>query len=187
MGPKCPLANKWPWRNETGLSPLKLYQSSKNPQSSTLIMAVPEDQARAVPKWIHLFSKNVQIKLKPFQTCIEQCTRSWDYHNPQTCIRTPRCCICSKKDHTEEIHSSSNGEEASDPCCTNYYHPFPADHPNCSTRPTIQQSHPAAIQVTIHQSQKSWCTPACTKSQPKADKLSQDLGYSPTNEQSQSC
>lgn len=44
---------------QTGLSPLKLYHSTKNPLSSTLIMAIPEDQARAVPKWINLFGKNV--------------------------------------------------------------------------------------------------------------------------------
>ena len=35
---------------QTDLSPLKFYFSNKNPLSSTLIMAVPEDQARAVPK-----------------------------------------------------------------------------------------------------------------------------------------
>ncbi|OJJ85454.1 uncharacterized protein ASPGLDRAFT_1353542 [Aspergillus glaucus CBS 516.65] len=38
---------------QTALSPPKFYFSNKNPLSSTLIMAVPEDQARAVPKWIN--------------------------------------------------------------------------------------------------------------------------------------
>ncbi|ODM15018.1 hypothetical protein SI65_09513 [Aspergillus cristatus] len=51
---------------QTGLSPLKFYQSSKNPLSGTLIMAVPENQAQIVPKWVHLYGKNVQIKRKPF-------------------------------------------------------------------------------------------------------------------------
>ena len=46
------------------ISPLKFYRSTKNPLSSTLIMAIPEDQARAVPKWINLFGKNVQIKIE---------------------------------------------------------------------------------------------------------------------------
>ncbi|OJJ86854.1 uncharacterized protein ASPGLDRAFT_44743, partial [Aspergillus glaucus CBS 516.65] len=54
-------------------------------------MAVPEDQARAVPKWINLFGKNVQVKHKPFRARIEQCTQCWDYHNPQACTQTPRC------------------------------------------------------------------------------------------------
>ena len=67
---------------QTGLSPLKFYFSNKNPLSSTLIMTVPEDQARAVPKWTNLFGKNVQAKQKPFRARIEQCTRCWDYHNP---------------------------------------------------------------------------------------------------------
>ncbi|ODM23007.1 hypothetical protein SI65_00596 [Aspergillus cristatus] len=51
---------------QTSLSPLKFYRSSKNPLSGTLIMVVPEDQAQAVPKWVHLFGKTVQVKLKPF-------------------------------------------------------------------------------------------------------------------------
>lgn len=125
---------------QTSLSPLKFYRSSKNPLSGTLIMAVPETQVQIVPRWVHLFGKNVQIKRKPFRTRIEQCTQCWDYHNPRTCTRTPRCRICSKRDHTEDSHSSSNDEEdTSDPCCTNCCGPFPADHPNCPTRPTIQQ------------------------------------------------
>lgn len=61
---------------QTDLSPLKFYFSNKNPLSSTLIMAVPEDQARAVPKWINLFGKSVQTKHKPLRACIEQCTLS---------------------------------------------------------------------------------------------------------------
>ncbi|OJJ89325.1 uncharacterized protein ASPGLDRAFT_226213 [Aspergillus glaucus CBS 516.65] len=51
---------------QTGLSPLKFYRSSKSPLSGTLIMAVPETQAQIVPRWVHLFGKNVQIKQKPF-------------------------------------------------------------------------------------------------------------------------
>ena len=50
----------------TNLSPLKFYRSNKNLLSSTCIMALPASQAQAVPKWLHLFGKNVQIKLKPF-------------------------------------------------------------------------------------------------------------------------
>lgn len=53
---------------QTDLSPLKFYFANKNPLSNTLIMAVPEEQARAVPKWINLFGRKVQIKLKPFRT-----------------------------------------------------------------------------------------------------------------------
>jgi hypothetical protein len=49
---------------QTGLSPLKFYRSSKNPHSSTLIMAIPEDQACTVPQWTHLFGRNIQIKRK---------------------------------------------------------------------------------------------------------------------------
>ncbi|OJJ83782.1 uncharacterized protein ASPGLDRAFT_47456 [Aspergillus glaucus CBS 516.65] len=80
-------------------------------------MAIPEEQARAVPKWTNLFGRNIQIKLKPFRTRIEHCTQFWDYHNPRTCTRTPRCRICSKRDHTEEIHSSTKDEETPVPCC----------------------------------------------------------------------
>ena len=173
---------------QTGLFPLKFYRSNKNPQSSTLITAVPEDQAQAVPRWIHLFSRNVQIKHKPFRTRIEQCTRCWDYHNPRTCTRTPRCRICSKKDHTEETHSSPNGKETSVPCCTNCCHPFPADHINCSTRPTIQQG----VIQRLSRSQfiavrKAGARQHMLKGQPNASRSSQSLDPSPTREQPQSC
>lgn len=172
---------------QTGLSPLKFYRSNKNPQSSTLITAVPEDQAQAVPKWIHLFGKNVQTKLKPFRTRVEQCTRCWDYHNPRTCTRTPRCRICSKRDHTDEIHSSSD-EEASDPCCTNCCGPFPADHPNCPTRPFIQQG----VSQRLSRSQyiavrKAGARQHMQKDQTDTNGPSGSMGSSPTREQSQSC
>src|SRR5699024_8218103 len=73
---------------QTGLSPLKFYRSIKNPYSTTFIMATPEDQACTVPKWTHLFGRNVQIKRKLPRARIEQCTQCWDYHNPRTCTRT---------------------------------------------------------------------------------------------------
>lgn len=173
---------------QTGLSPLKLYRSNKNPQSSTLIMAVPEDQAQTVPKWINLFGKNVQTKLKPFRTRIEQCTQCWDYHNPRTCTRTPRCRICSKRDHTEETHPPPEDDESSDPCCTNCCGPFPADHSNCPTRPTVYQG---TIQ-RLSKSQfiavrKAGARQHMLKDQPDTAEPSGNSGSPPTREQSQSC
>lgn len=172
---------------QTGLSPLKFYRSSKNPLSGTLIMAVPETQAQIVPKWINLFGKNVQVKHKPPRARIEQCTRCWDYHNPRTCIRKPRCRICSQKDHTEEHHPSTP-EEALDPSCANCCGPFPADHPNCPTRPTVQQG----VIQRLSRSQfiavrKAGARQHKMKDQSKATEPSRDMGSSPTREQPQSC
>ncbi|ODM15965.1 hypothetical protein SI65_08399 [Aspergillus cristatus] len=173
---------------QTGLSPLKFYRSTKNPLSGTLIMAVPDTQAQIVPKWVHLFGKNVQIKRKPFRTRIEQCTQCWDYHNPWTCTRTPRCRICSKKDHTEEAHSSPNEEETSDPCCTNCCGPFPADHSNCPTKPTIQQG----VIQRLTRSQfiavrKAGAHQHMLQDQTATSEPSRNLGSSPTREQPQTC
>ena len=174
---------------QTSLSPLKFYRSNKNPLSGTLIMAVPETQAQIVPRWVHLFGKNVQIKQKPFRTRIEQCTQCWDYHNPRTCTRTPRCRICSKRDHTEETHSSSNVEdETSVPCCTNCCGPFPADHSNCPTRPTIQQG----VIQRLSKSQliavrKAGARQHMLQDQTATDEPPRNLGSSPTREQPHSC
>lgn len=173
---------------QTGLSPLKFYRSNKNPTSGTLIMAVPENQAHIVPKWVHLYGKNVQIKRKPFRTCIEQCTQCWDYHNPRTCTRTPRCRICSKRDHTEESHPPPNDDETSDPCCTNCCGPFPADHANCPTKPTIQQG----VIQQLSRSQfiavrKAGARQHMFQDQTAATRPSRNTGSSSTREQPLSC
>ncbi|ODM21471.1 hypothetical protein SI65_02315 [Aspergillus cristatus] len=118
-GPQVPVTEQMAldkFKLQTGLSPLRFYRSNKNPLSGTLVMAVPETQVQTVPKRVYLFGENIPIKHKPLQPRIEQCMRCWDYHNPRTCTHTPRCCICSKRDHTEETHSSSNDEDkTSDP------------------------------------------------------------------------
>ena len=124
---------------QTGLSPLRFYRSNKNPLSGTLVMAVPETQVQTVPKRVYLFGENIPIKHKPLRPRIEQCTQCWDYHNPRTCTRIPRCRICSQKDHSEELHSHHNHKKSPEPNCANCCGPFPADHSNCPTKPTIQQ------------------------------------------------
>lgn len=124
---------------QTGLSLLRFYRSNKNPLSGTLVMAVPETQVQTVPKRVYLFGENIPIKHKPLRPRIEQCTQCWDYHNPRICTRIPRCRICSQKDHNEELHSHHNHNKSPEPNCANCCGPFPADHSNCPTKPTIQQ------------------------------------------------
>ena len=171
---------------QSDLSPLKFYFSNKNPLSSTLVMAVPEYQARAVPKWINLFGKNVQVKHKPLRARIEQCTRCWDYHNPRTCTRTPRCRICSKRDHTEESHPSPEDEGSSDPCCTNCCGPFLADHSNCPTRPTVHQGTIQRLSKSQYVAvRKAGARQFMLKDLNDTNEPSGSPGPSPTREQSQ--
>src|SRR5699024_2204143 len=109
-------------------------------------------------------------------------------HNPRTCTRTPRCRICSKRDHTEELHSPPEDEEPVEPCCTNCCGPFPADHPNSPTRPTIQQG----IIQRLSRSQiiavrKAGARQHMQKDQTDTTEPSRNMSSPPTREQSQTC
>lgn len=173
---------------QTSLSPLKFYLSNKNPQSSTLIMAVPEDQAQAVPKWIYLFGKNVQTKHKPFRTRIEQCTRCWDYHSRWTCSPTTRCCICSERDCTEDTHSPPDEEEASDSCCTNCCGLFLAEHSIVpSDLPYNRESSRSFSRPQLISIRRVGARQHMLKDQTDTTETPGNLGFPLTREQSQSC
>lgn len=119
---------------QTGLSPVKFYRSSKTPSSGTFILAVPEDHAKLVPTWIHLFGTDVRTKVKPPKPRVELCPRCWGFHNPRTCTRSTRCHICGGRDHTEQSHPPTQG-----PRCTNCCGLFPASHPDCPAKPIVQR------------------------------------------------
>lgn len=124
---------------QTNIQPLKLHRSKRDPQSSTLIMATLEDETDKVPSWVHLFGKNIRIKQKTFHPKIIQCPICWDFHNPRTCTRSPRCRTCGDTGHSEESHPVAETGEKGTPRCTNCCGPFPADHLNCPTRPKTTQ------------------------------------------------
>ena len=124
---------------QTNIQPLKFHRSKKDPQSNTLIMATPEDETDKVPSWVHLFGKNIRIKRKTFHPKITQCPKCWDFHNPRTCTRSPRCRTCGERGHSEMSHAPTGTEKNETPRCTNCCGPFPADHLSCPARPKITQ------------------------------------------------
>lgn len=123
---------------QTGTSPLKLHWSRKRhvsntDNSATIILAVPEGAASRIPRWIHFFGKNLRVVRKFINPKVHQCARCWDYHNPRSCTRRPKCRLCGDKDHTEEDHKGSTQR------CANCLGPAPADHAQCHVRPSIKQ------------------------------------------------
>ena len=128
---------------QTGFSPLKLHWSRKSQEhnmnnTSTIILAVPEAAASEIPPWIHFFGKNLRIRRKFINPKIQQCARCWDFHNPRTCTRQPKCRLCGAKDHIEETHEESQTCNNTHKCA-NCYGPAPADHAHCPVRPSFKQ------------------------------------------------
>ena len=132
-------AAKEEFKLQTGIQPLKLHWSRKRHEhdhntnnTATIIMAVPETSAYRIPPWIHFFGKNLRIIRKIINPKVQQCARCWDYHNPRSCTRRPKCRLCGAKDHTEVNHKESAHQ------CTNCLGPAPADHKHCPVQPNIK-------------------------------------------------
>ncbi|ODM15660.1 hypothetical protein SI65_08894 [Aspergillus cristatus] len=98
-----------------------------------MILATPESAISDVPHWIHFFGRNLRIRRKNINPKVQQCAQCWDFHNPRTCTRQPKCWLCGAKDHTEQDHKESTQQ------CANCLGPAPADHANCPVRPSIKQ------------------------------------------------
>jgi len=133
-------AAKEEFKLQTGTMPLKLHWSRKSQghslntdNTATMVLAVPETSAPRIPPWIHFFGKNLRIRRKVITPKVQQCARCWDYHNPRSCTRRPKCRLCGAKDHTEEDHKESTQQ------CANCRRPAPADHAQCPVRPSIKQ------------------------------------------------
>ncbi|ODM23017.1 hypothetical protein SI65_00606 [Aspergillus cristatus] len=133
-------AAKEEFKLQTGTMPLKLHWSRKSQEHSpntdntaTMVLAVPETSASRIPPWIHFFGKNLRIRRKAITPKVQQCARCWDYHNPRSCTRRPKCWLCGAKDHTEEDHKESTQQ------CANCLRPAPADHAQCPVQPSIKQ------------------------------------------------
>lgn len=125
---------------QTGIQPLKLYWAKAQEQRSTgtLVLAVNQDLANQVPRWISLFGIRKPIIHKVSKPRIQQCKRCWGFHNERTCTRKQRCRLCGSKDHMEEGHKHI-GPAASD-CncpsrCTNCRGPHSAEDIGCPIRP----------------------------------------------------
>ena len=120
-------AAKEEFKLQTGVTPLKLHWSRKDhihntENTATMILATPESAISDVPHWIHFFGRNLRIRRKNINPKVQQCARCWDFHNPRTCTRQPKCRICGAKDHTEQDHKESTQR------CANCLGPAPADH-----------------------------------------------------------
>ena len=131
-------AAKEEFKLQTGITPLKLHWSRKNHIHNTenitkTIIATPESAIPNVPHWIHFFGKNLRIRRKNITPKVQQCARCWDYHNPRSCTRRPKCRLCGDKDHTEEDHKENTQQ------CANCLGPAPADHAQCPVQPSIKQ------------------------------------------------